>query len=481
MKKILLSLTLLFQFFVLFAQPLKVASDNHHLITNDGKVFFWLGDTGWELFHRLNREEAVKYLDNRAEKGFNIIQAVVLYELQRETPNDYGDFPLQNMDISKPLVTKGNNPDDTLAYDYWDHVEFIISEAAKRNIIMGLLPCWGEYVTPRFHEAVIKTPQAGYDYGYFIGNRFKHLNNSIVWILGGDRLPDESQHGVETWRAMAEGITDAVSGEKKFDKKADYTKTFMTFHCYRTSAVWFHNDQWIDMHTYGSYHEKRNNERAYLQAYNDYNLPNHKPTLNSEPAYELLPVNYDWENAALGRFDAFDVRQIAYWSVFSGTCGHTYGCHPVWQMYKKKNPNPPLTKTTIKEWLPALNESGAYQMGYLKNLILSRPFLTSKPDSEILTEHPHDHSGRLKAISGDGFALVYAPTGKSFRINLTKISKQKIKAWWFNPRNGKTEKSEIIARPTDAYPFDPPGKEERANDWVLVLDDVSKQYSEPGK
>ena len=49
--------------------PLLEVSDNHRfLMDENGDPFFWLGDTGWLLFSKLNREEAEKYLDNRAEK-----------------------------------------------------------------------------------------------------------------------------------------------------------------------------------------------------------------------------------------------------------------------------------------------------------------------------------------------------------------------------------------------------------------------------
>ena len=57
-----------------------VSKDKHYLVKKDGKPFFWLGDTAWELFHRLNREEAKKYLQYRADKGFTVIQAVVLVQ-----------------------------------------------------------------------------------------------------------------------------------------------------------------------------------------------------------------------------------------------------------------------------------------------------------------------------------------------------------------------------------------------------------------
>ena len=59
---------------------LKVSENKRYLVTEDGKPFFWLGDTAWELFHRLDRRDAEAYLKNRAEKGFTVVQAVALAE-----------------------------------------------------------------------------------------------------------------------------------------------------------------------------------------------------------------------------------------------------------------------------------------------------------------------------------------------------------------------------------------------------------------
>jgi uncharacterized protein DUF4038 len=73
---------------------LKVSENRRFLVTADRQPFFWLGDTAWELFHRLNREEAVRYLRNRAERRFTVIQAVALAELDGlNDPNPYGHRP----------------------------------------------------------------------------------------------------------------------------------------------------------------------------------------------------------------------------------------------------------------------------------------------------------------------------------------------------------------------------------------------------
>ena len=60
---------------------LKVSENGRYLVHEDGTPFFFLADTAWELLHRLNREEAEQYLENRRQKGFTVILTVGLAEL----------------------------------------------------------------------------------------------------------------------------------------------------------------------------------------------------------------------------------------------------------------------------------------------------------------------------------------------------------------------------------------------------------------
>src|SRR6187399_749449 len=122
------------------AQKLKVSENKRFLVNDSGKPFFYLGDTAWELFHRLNREEADKYLEDRAKKKFTVIQAVAIAELDGHTdPNAYGHLPLVDLDPAKPAVKDG--PDN----DYWDHVDYIVNKAESLGLFIGFLPTWGRY------------------------------------------------------------------------------------------------------------------------------------------------------------------------------------------------------------------------------------------------------------------------------------------------------------------------------------------------
>ena len=74
---------------------LKVHQEKHYLMWEDGTPFFYLGDTAWELFHRLEREEAAESLERRAAQGFHVVQAAALAELDGiYMGNAYGHRPL---------------------------------------------------------------------------------------------------------------------------------------------------------------------------------------------------------------------------------------------------------------------------------------------------------------------------------------------------------------------------------------------------
>jgi hypothetical protein len=81
---------------------IKVSSNKRYFVTANNKPFFWLGDTGWLLFVKCNREDAVQYLETRKQQGFNVVQVMVLHDMNN-TKNVYGDSALINEDVSKPM------------------------------------------------------------------------------------------------------------------------------------------------------------------------------------------------------------------------------------------------------------------------------------------------------------------------------------------------------------------------------------------
>jgi len=177
-------------------QLVSVHESRRFLQTEDGSPFFWLGDTTWELFHRLSRTEIADFLSIRHQQGFNIIQAVALAELDGiRVPNREGHFPLIDEDPSKPDLRAGG---------YWDLVDFAFDIAEKEKIYIALLPTWGDKIKKDWGDGPeIFTIENARAYGEFIGKRYGHRDN-LIWIMGGDRSFEPKQ--LEIVRAMAEGI-----------------------------------------------------------------------------------------------------------------------------------------------------------------------------------------------------------------------------------------------------------------------------------
>ncbi len=444
---------------------LKVSDNHRFLVTADGKPFFWLGDTAWELFHRLNREEADRYLENRAKKGFTVVQAVAIAELDGHSdPNAYGYLPLTGLDPTRPAVKEG--PDN----DYWDHVDYIVNKANSLGIYVGFLPTWGRYWHDKIKDGKpIFNRENAEVYGKWLGQRYK--NKGIIWILGGDRGVDNDEQK-EIIRAMARGL-----------KEGDGGSHLMTLHPPggNGSSTWFHDDDWLDLNMRQNGHVLEWNGRYELTR-KDYDRLPVKPVLDGEPIYEDHPVSFNAKS--FGHSIAADVRRPLYWDLFSGACGHTYGHHSVWQMWspEKKPINNPLMP-----WFEAIDQPGAGQMQHARHLLESRPFLARIPDDSVIVDSsvktavPGAGTRRFVATRDESgsFAMVYAPVGRAFKVHMDKITGPRVKAWWFNPRDGKA--SAIGEFPnTGEREFTPPDKGEQI-DWVLVLDDVTKAYPVPGQ
>jgi hypothetical protein len=430
---------------------LKVSENKRFLVFEDGTPFFYLADTGWELFHRLNKLETEKYLENRRAKGFTVIQAVALAELDGlNTPNAEGNRPLID---NNPL-----NPDEA----YFAHVDWVIKKAEEKGIFIGLLPTWGDKVDKQRGGAgpVIFNKENAFRYGQWIGNRYKNFRN-IIWINGGDR--DGGGDNRPIWEAIGEGV-------KSVDKNH-----LMTFHPRgeRSSSDWFQESNWLDFNMCQTGHGQRSYAIYKRIIVRDYNLLHVKPCFDGEPRYEDHPVG--WNPEVLGWFNEADIRQAMYWNLFSGGFGHTYGCHPIWQMLAPGREPVGLAR---HYWYDVLDLPGAFDLVHARRLMESRPFLSRVPDQSLIAPDYFPETDYVVATKGDGYAFVYFPTGFAANINLDKLMAKSINTYWFDPRNGEVRFIETLPG-TGIRNFKPPTGG-RGNDWILVLDDASKKFDTPG-
>lgn len=443
---------------------LRVSADRRFLVHEDGTPFLYLGDTAWELFHRLNREDAALYLDTRRKQGFTVIQAVLLAEFDGlDEPSAYGHRPLVAHDPARPDVREGARN------DYWDHVDDLVAMAAERGLYMGLLPTWGDKAGPKKwgQGPVIFTPENARAYGRFLGARYRAAPN-VVWILGGDRPAVDEKEGDfrAVWHAMAAGIEEGDGG-----------RHLITYHPMggRSSSEWFQDAPWLDFNMLQSGHGAKNIANDKMIAA-DYARTPVKPVLDGEPRYEDHPVNWKPDQ---GWFDEYDVRQAAYWALFAGAFGHTYGCHDVWQFL---TPARKPVSSARTEWRKAIELPGAWQMGHVRRLLLSRPFLGRVPDPSLVAAGQGEGADHVEAArAGDGsYAFVYVPAGRPATIDLSRLRGARVKAWWYDPRTGEAHAIGEWAR-EGRREFAPPGTPGRGHDWVLVLDDAARGFPPPGE
>jgi hypothetical protein len=461
-----------------YADRLVVSADGRFLEYDSGGSFLYLGDTAWELFHKLDREAADLYLRDRAEKGFTVIQAVVLAELDGlRTPNAYGEVPLIDMDPARPNEK------------YFEHVDYVVSRASDLGLFVGMLPAWGDKVPSDSPGAgpVVFGPDNAAAFGRFLGERYR--NEQVIWILGGDRLVS-SRESFLTWQAMAEGLEAGHRGGQ-----------LMTFHPrgFSSSSYWFHDDEWLDFNMFQSGHGGRL-QRNYEFVLNDRALLPAKPVIDGEPAYEGIPVKFwDYMDFSLastrrvpanvldedhlimdeshfqdGFFERDDLRPHMYWSLFSGAAGYTYGANAVWQMLERGGE---VAIPAREDWRDALELPGAGDIRHVRQIFSRRPLSEFEPDQSLVYGPNPGGPGHARALLARDHrtALVYFPIREHLTIRMDTIAGSDVACLWFDPRSGASVRADGYAD-GPLVTFEPPDHD----DWVLIVDS-SDSYAGRGE
>lgn len=434
--------------------PIRVSENHRYFVDQQGHPFFWLGDTGWLLLSKLNQPQVTTYLNDRQAKGFNVIQVMVIHELDEK--NADGQAALLDKDLSRPdtATLKGK-------LNYWQGLDTLIAKAERRNMLVAMVPVWGSVVK----SGKVSKAQAT-AFARFLAGRY-HGAKNVVWLNGGD-IPGSDSTAI--WQAIGQIIKQQNPGQ------------LMSFHPRgRTqSSMWFHKAAWLDFNCFQSGHRRydQDNEPGslqygednykYVQA--DYKLRPVKPTLDAEPSYEGIPQGL--HDSLQPRWDAAAIRRYAYWSVFAGACGFTYGANGVMQFY---DPTKAIAGSygVIKGWEQALEDTASGQLIFLKNLLLSKPYLTRVPDTAAVIDQGtrYDYVAVTKAAH---YALFYTPNGRNFQVRLKGLLEgtSPMEFSWFNPRNGQTTEKQAV-KTKDLYMADPPGETVHGNDWVLIIEQVS--------
>lgn len=349
-----------------------------------GRPFFWLGDTAWLLFEKLTPDEIKYYLKERAKEGFNVVQATILH-----TP--------ENLASGK-----------TACAEYFDKIAAAAEYAKRCGIFLALLPCWGSFV-----KTGIISEKNYREYAEYLGGRFEAFDN-IIWILGGD--------------IRGSVAPSLYSSFAKILKKYN-PERLISFHPFgRTGSYrWFSSCDWLDFNMFQSGHrrygqkfEKADDNK--ISGENDFEEDNYKyvregfvsspkPILDGEPSYEgIVQGLHDFTQPY---WTDKDVRRYAYWSVFAGACGFTYGHNAVMQFHSFGDKD--ANYGVREEWRTALFSKGSMEMQYLKRLMLSVDFTAGKPCDFLVADNGEKYA-HIACFAGENFLFAYDCENREFRL-----------------------------------------------------------------
>ena len=420
-------------------------SENKRYLCNGEQPFFWLADTAWLLFQQCSLEETYMYLRNRSDKGFTVIQAVLIHNMKGA-----GDSSLAEVQAD---VTKSA---------FWEHCDKVIEMAEKLGIYMALLPAWGAMVK----DGILNEENVE-RYVSFLAERYKDRPN-IIWILGGD--------------VRGSGLENVYCKEGRTLKRLNPNK-LIGYHPFgrTSSSLWFHGEPWLDFNMFQSGH--RRYDQASLGAWDDnavkegffgednwkyvdrdYSYEIKKPTVDGEPSYEWILQGLHVLDQPYWR--EWDVRRYAYWSVFEGAMGHTYGDNAIQQFYKDKNKRGAYGVKQI--WQESMHHVGSEHMGHLRKLMESVDYQNGHPAEELLLSGQKEYYERIAVFAGRDYMLAYDYLGGAFTVDLSPFSGKEVHGWWFNPVSGiysyfadLTGKEKAEVKPVARFTED--------NDWVLVI------------
>jgi hypothetical protein len=431
--------------------PVKVSANNRYLVDQNNAPFLIMGDCPQSLTVNLSVAQTESFFSNRKAHGFNtmwINLVCTVYTAGRPDGSTFdgilpftgylpGSNDLSHFDLSKPNEA------------FFGRCDQMIGLAAKYNLLVFLDPIeTGGWLT----NMVNNGPKACYDFGKYLGNRYRHFDN-IVWMSGNDYEGWRDSRNDAAVTAVAKGI------------QATDTRHIHTAELGGSFGLSTDDPQWasiVSLNAAYTYFP------TYAKVLTGYNRTNTMPVFMVEACYDYESLGQ--EHMATPS----TLRREEYWADLSGATGLIYGNHYTW--------------TFAQSWESHIDTPGAAQIANLKSFFESRTWYDLVPDQAHTTltagygtfaskgtVDGNDYATAARTQDGR-LAIIYAPTIRPLTIDMTRLSGP-VTARWFDPANASY--SGIEGSPfsnTGSRSFTPPGNNHDGDgDWVLVLE-VNKDH-----
>lgn len=399
--------------------PIRVSENRRYFVDEQGKPFYFLADTQWELFRRYSFDDAKLILENRKAKGFTVVMVMLTGVGTGTEPNLAGERPWMNNNPASP------NP------AYFKHVDAVVKLARDNNLqlLIGIYhQTYGTNMT-----SVTARPWAAW-----VTSRYRDIPN-IMWTL----YPKANETSRPLIERLVEGIQEGDSGKHLISMHPDPSPA---------SSSFMHAEPWL---SFNSIQVWRDLHLIYPMTIADYGRSPTKPVTMLEGVYEQ-GEEYGYPITPLL------VRREAYYTCLAGGF-HGYGHNHLWRV----RPG----------WRTALDDPGARQMTILKNIFTGLPeWWTLVPDQTVFDRGAKTEGKilNLSARSTTGqWIICYLAADPTVTLNLTKISAAKLTATWLNPATGDR-------LPPETFPLSPTKEFSRPADWddaVLIVKSAGEKPS----
>ncbi len=410
LKSVIINSTILTILIILISIPcasqttsnslIKISKNGRYFIDENGKPFFWQGDTEWELLHLFSVSEASALLLERRNQGFNVIQVMVT-----------GVFPewgqMQGMKPWEGMHAWMNNDPLTPDENYFERADSIVAIAEEYGIwiVMGVYHA-------RDSDAGRINIQNAKIWSKWLAQRYKNSKN-IIWSM----YPHAEPSSQPIIRATVQGILEGDGGTHLITMHPDPSPT---------SSSFMHTERWLSFNTLQTWSKDLMN---YDMVRADYERLPVKPAVNGEARYE------DEDDTT-----PFETRRAGYWSCLAGGF-YSYGHGSNWES--------PLT------WRDWYNSPGARQMKILGDFFRSIEWWKLIPDQSIFN---NQINGNTAARSRDGdWILAYLTNSDPITLKLDFITaSETATGWWVDPVTGNGTKIGVFPVSTN-HDFIPHG------------------------
>ncbi len=390
---------------------IRVSPNGRYFVDGEGKPFFWLGDTLWELFRSFSLPDGRTVLERRRSQGFTVIQVMITGVGDGTKPNVAGETPWVGDDPASPNEA------------YFRNVDSVVEVARDCGLILVL----GVFHQRQRDRITCANARA---YARWVADRYGAVPN-IVWTM----YPEAKMEYLPVLRELAAGLHEGDGGAHMITVHPDPSPT---------SSSFIHEEDWLAFNQMQPCHHY---ELLYSMMIADYMRTPVKPVVMAEGGYEGLHHGKLHESLLM--------RKQAYWSYLAGG-HHSYGHNDGW-----------ASPATWRSWI---DSPGALHLGVCRKILTALPdWWNMVPDQSVLASG--EGSGLALNVaarsSADDWALVYLSSNTPVTIRMDGIvSGTTTEASWIDPTNGaRTRLGSLPNRGTKD--FSPP---RRWDDALLLLE-----------